>query len=504
MLLRMLFADLFADMRDARAAAGLAAIALALALAAPALASGLPDGEASDTTGASWPKPLNKAWAAEGSRDLAVGQHRWGLAFRARYLDIENVVPLGVSPDQTLGALRLRTQVSLDYRRSRAVRIFGKLTNEATTYRGCEVCDGGVGEVIFENLYVEAFRPWDLPLAVRAGRQDLFYGDGFLIADGGPLDESRTSYVNGVVVTSAIPLWSFDAFWVRDPARDNYLPRINNAYTLLIEGDEIVWGIFAARRPAPGSSLRYSFEPYYIYKRESWAGRAAKFHTVGARLGANLGIVQAIAEAAYQGGKIPEPAGDNDPLDLLSGPETISAAGGHVRLEAHLGTPVPVGLTGGYVVLTGDEIGTRNKYEGWNPVLGRWPLWSDVFTYALAGDATAPPMYPTLAYWQNLAAPFFKLTCTPIEAVTFEVKYLWLDALEDRATQEKIARPDIENPKHRGEIYGARVSWRLASFLDGHVLFERFRPGAFYAPLETDAGVPDDATYLRVEITRSF
>jgi hypothetical protein len=501
---------LIGDMRNALISAARAtAMALLLAIAGLAVAtsaagSSAETGQAPDSALAARPTPLNRAWTLGDSRDLAVGQHCWGLALRLRYLDLENVSPLGISPDQTLSALRLRTQVSLAYRRSEAVTIFGRLTNEATSYRGCEACDGGVGEVIFENLYIEADRPWGLPVAVRVGRQDLFYGDGFLIADGGPLDESRTSYVNGVVVTSAVPLWSFDAFWARDPRRDNYLPRINNAYTPLIEGDEIVWGVFASRRPAPGTSLRYALGPYYIYRRESQAGEVARIHTLGARLGAGLGRLQAVAEAAYQGGKIPEPAGDNDLLDQLSGPATISAAGGHVRLEAHLGPRVPVDITGGYVVLTGDDITTRNKFEGWNPVLGRWALWSDIFTYALAGDATAPPMYPTLGYWQNLAAPFFKLACTPVESVTFELKYLWLDALEDRATAEKIARPDIESPKHRGEIYGASVSWRLADLVDGHVLFERFRPGAFYAPLEADASAPDDATYLRVEVTRSF
>ena len=183
-------------------------------LAAAECAAGAPGetGGRPDSTPANWLEPLNKAWDPDDARDLAVGRHRWGLDLRLRYINIENVVPLGISPDETLGSLRLRTRVSIDYRHSRTLRIFGRLTNEATHYGGCEACDSRVGEVVFDNLFLEAVRPWNLPFAVRAGRQDLSYGDGFLIADGGPLDESRTSYVNGVVVTSAVPLWSRRCF----------------------------------------------------------------------------------------------------------------------------------------------------------------------------------------------------------------------------------------------------------------------------------------------------
>lgn len=484
--------------RALRSAALLGLVCSPLALAAPLAAEEAP--EAVSTARVS---PLNRAWNPDDGRDLPVGGHRWTAAFRARYMNAENLVPLGVFPEETLSSLRLRTQVSLEYRRSPEMRIFAELVNEAARYTGCDLCDDGVGEVVFENLYLEAVRPWGLPLSLRAGRQDLFYGDGFLVADGTPLDESRTSYVNGVVVTSAIPLWAVEGFWAHNPRNEDYLPRINNRYTPLVEGDETVWGIVASRRPSPGTSLRYTLEPYYIYKRESDAGQSAKIHTLGARVGAELGRIQALAEGAYQGGKVPEGNNVNDPLDLLLGPQSVSAAGGHARLEATFGPPANLHITAGYLLLSGDEVGTRNKFEGWNPILGRWPMWSEVFTYALAGDAYAPPMYPWLAYWQNLAMPFFKAAYAPLPGLTLEAGYQWLDALDDRATEEKIARPDVVSPKHRGEIYQARVSWRLAGVADGHVLFERFSPGAFYPDLP-GGDRPGDATYLRLELSRRF
>lgn len=154
--------------------------------------------------------------------------------------------------------------MSLDYRRTEALRLFALITNQATQRIGFDDRDGSIDEVIVENLYFEALEPWGLPIGLRAGRQDLLYGDGFLVADGGPLDESRTSYVNGVVLTSRIPLWSFDVFAIKDPRRDNYLPRINNQYTPLIEADEFAWGVMARREPRAGTNLRYTLEPCYI------------------------------------------------------------------------------------------------------------------------------------------------------------------------------------------------------------------------------------------------
>jgi hypothetical protein len=459
-------------------------------------------------------RPLNRAWFSSAPTASAPGEHRWGADFRARYVDIRNAIPLLPEIEETIPALhldqtwqeaRLRTRISLDYRRSSVIRLFGMLTNEATRYSACDSCEGGVGEVIFENLYVEAVEPWDLPVAIRLGRQDLFYGDGFLVADGGPLDQSRTSYVNGVLLTSRIPLWSVDAFWVRQPRRDDYLPRINNQYTLLVEGDEIAWGIVASREPAPGTSLRYGFEPYYIYKKESQADQAATIHTVGARVEFKVGKGRATAEAAYQGGKIPEAADYNDPLELLTGPQPISAIGGHARLQIHLSPPIPLDLTAGYVLLSGDEVKTRNKYEGWNPILGRWPAWSDILAYALIGDAYAPPTYPTLGYWQNLSMPFV-VAGYGRGPVAIEVKCLWLDALTDLPTREKIFQPGLEHPKHRGELYGAKLSWTLPWLVAGHVLYELFDPGDFYPRVERDGQMvrPGNATYLRVQLTRSL
>jgi hypothetical protein len=483
-------------------AAALVAALVALSGAAlPALAA---DGPATAASGTPAPstmpalRPLTTTWPADAAGAPAgdIGRWRFGGALRFRYIELANVAGLGLEANPEYQILRLRTQVWADRRLSPTLSFHGQLVNEASKYLDCEACDGGLREINVDNFYLEAVGPWGIPVGARIGRQNLFYGDGFIVADGTPLDGSRTAYVTGVLVTSAIPLWAFDFFLAFDPAREEYLPRINNKHTALSETDDFVWGLFLKREPAPGTSLRYTFEPYYVYKSEKnpdHESRMARLHTGGARLGFAVGKAEATAEIAYQGGKVPEVA--------LDGAQSVSAVGGHARLAAHLAPPIPLDIQAGYVYLTGDQRDTRNKYEGWNPVLGRWPAWSELYIYTLAAEALSRPMGQGLAYWQNLKMPYLRIAYDRGGPVSLEARYCWLDAFEDLAV-DLLPDPTYEGPKHRGELYAFKVSWKLARIASGHLLYERFVPGDFYDVVE--GFTPETASYLRFEASRSF
>jgi hypothetical protein len=439
-------------------------------------------------------RPLTKTWIASETQAGAVGEWQIGGALRLRYIDLANVRALGLEPDRKHQVMGLRTQASASRRLSPTVRLVGRLVNESFKYVDCESCKGGIGEINVDNLYLEAAKPWGLPIGARLGRQDLFYGDGFVIADGTPLDESRTTYVNGILFTTAIPLWSLDFFMAVDPSREEYLPRINNKETPLSSTDDFVRGLLLSREPAPGTSLRYTLEPYYIYKRAKNEDRRERIHTVGARVGFALSRTEVAAEAAYQGGKAPT-AGP------FAGSQSISALGGHARLTAHPVPHLPLDLEAGYVYLTGDDPKTPNKYEGWNPVLGRWPMWSELYVYTLAVEQLMSPMPGGLAYWQNLKMPYFRIGYGRGGPVSFEAKYSWLDAFEGLIV-DLWSDPSYEGPEHRGELYEFKMSWSLPHRFSGHLLYERFVPGDFYDVIE--GFVPKDASYLRFEASSVF
>lgn len=461
-------------------------------------------GAASDGGGAL--QPLNQAWNLGDGASLGAGDHRLGASLRLRYYDSENVYGLGAEPDPSAQAIAARLRVSLDYRRTATWRLVARVASESDWRLDCGSCEDGVGEIIFDNLYAENVRPWGLPIAIRLGRQDLFYGEGFLVADGGPLDQSRTTYANAVVITSQVPLWSIDALVLYDPRTDTYLPCFNSEHTALVENDEFAAGVFASRRPSPGTDLRCGFEPYYIFKKESAGGRVARIHTVGAVVSASLGRARASLEAAYQGGRAPEIEYSGTAEQSLSGPLALSAVGGHATVRTHLNPPLPLDFAAGYVFLSGDGSHTRNKFEGWNPILGRVPILSDLYIFTLAAEAPGQPMNQGLAYWQNLSMPFFKIGFDRGGPLAAEIRYCWLDAFEDLPTPEKLASPQVEGPKHRGDLFAVRLSFNLPWRLGGNVVYEIFKPGDFYPAIQDGSGFtePRDASYFRLEINRSL
>ncbi len=80
-------------------------------------------------------------------------------------------------------------------------------------------------EVIFETLYLD-WRPgpaWSL----RAGRQTLMRGDGFVLMDGGALDGSRTGYVNALDLAWTDGDLKVEFRAIADPVKERYLPCLN-------------------------------------------------------------------------------------------------------------------------------------------------------------------------------------------------------------------------------------------------------------------------------------
>jgi hypothetical protein len=467
--------------------------ALAAALTGPAMASN-PASEPPALI------PLTKTWSAESEGEEPSSRWSYGAALRTRAVDIQNAMDLGLGFQESaeFQFVRIRSRIWFDYRFSPETKVFVRINNESWKYLQCKACDSRFDEIIFENLYLEAARLFGLPLKLRIGRQDLFYGDGFVVCDGTPLDGSRTAYVNGLLISSRVPLWSFDTFIVRNQERDGYLPRINNKYRQLLEFDEIVGGLFIRRLNRDNTPTRYTFEPYYLYKEEKGVHKQAQIHTFGTRLVVPVWTGSAVAEFAYQGGRtaesrlieiIPELADD------LAAGQSVSAYGGHARVDAEVASPVPAKLTAGYMFLSGNDPVTRNKYEGWNPVLGRWPLWSELYIYTTLLETFLQPMDQGIANWQNMKAPFVGVTLRPSEDFGIEARHLWLSAVESLPV-DRVARTRVRSwPKQRGGLLALKLTWQIDIGLAGHILYERLSPGAFY----TDNA--KNASFLRFEVS---
>jgi len=56
-------------------------------------------------------------------------------------------------------------------------------------------------EIIIDNSYIVAPEFMGTPLTLKIGRQDMVYGEGFLILDGTPADGSRTIYFDALKIS---------------------------------------------------------------------------------------------------------------------------------------------------------------------------------------------------------------------------------------------------------------------------------------------------------------
>ncbi len=110
-------------------------------------------------------------------------------------------------------------------------------------------------EVIFENLYLDL--ALSRQVSVKAGRQNLVRGEGFLFIEGNPLDGSRTAYFNAIDVTwSPVKDLKLELLGISNPDHDIYLPRINDKHKSLIEWDEEAIGFYATDRTRRGQESR--------------------------------------------------------------------------------------------------------------------------------------------------------------------------------------------------------------------------------------------------------
>ncbi len=362
-------------------------------------------------------------------------------------------------------------------------------------------------ETVFENLYVD-LRVSD-HVSVRAGRQGLMRGEGFVLADGSALDGSRTLYVNAVDMAwtpqgckgGACPA-RVELIAISDPHRDTYLPRFNeNAYgpRNLIEWDERAVGLYcrgefgrvtapAAPKPAPTGSVTTApvttVEGYLFRKTETGDTRAATsaafqpdrtIGIAGGRVVRSFGAGWTVtAEAAYEWGT-------QDANPARSAPAAdIAAWGGYAYAKKVFGGASKPALQFGWIGMSGDDPWTA-RIEAWDPLFARWPKYSELYIYAQVPEKG-------VAYWSNLALWQAEFTITPVQPLALRATWYRLGAFHPWPGSAATFGTGTD----RGDLWQARADLALAPHWKLHALYERLAPGDFYTHR-------DPGWFLRVE-----
>jgi hypothetical protein len=379
------------------------------------------------------------------------------LVERFRFESWDNAVNLDDAAADGFAYTRNRTTLGLSWNAAKNVEVLGKVTNEFRVYLAPKDRAFNWHEVFFDNLYVKWRVPGRVPLTVTAGRQDLNFGEGFVIADGTPGDGSRSYYFNAVRVDADLSKdHRLTAFAHAQKTTDRFLPVINPRSQALAEQPEKAVALYYS-----GAFGKAKVDAYAVRKttdaNEAWP-ISTRTDTFGARAVAPLAKPLTVtAEAAFQTGRY--------------GDAGRSAYGAIAHLDYDLRGTLPwlkTAIIGG-ILLSGDDPATA-RMEGWDPIFSRWPKWSESYIYTFTRETRQ-------AYWSNLSSLYASLV------FDFGPRSDGFIAVQPMGA-EKVLPGTFPGGagRDRGTLIKARLNYKISKFLTGRFIWEHFDPGSFYFP----------------------
>ena len=375
---------------------------------------------------------------------------------------------------------RWRTNVSVDARFSDDVAAFIQFNNEVKGQRFSDSGDSGV--VGIEMAYVELDNVWGKDFDLRLGRQALIYGEGFLMLDGTPADGSTSIAFDALKAMLRFGDNTLDIFTAK-------VDEGENAYA----DDDDLYGLYLTNK----SLEKHTAEAYLFFdnqnseKTQGPAGTGMghppqDLWVLGTRwTGGITDCLSYRAEAAKEwGNRNPDTDEEQD----------IDAWGGYGSLcYAFTGDWKPA-LSATYVYYSGEEDpgSTEGDYEGFDPLFGDWPKWSELLIYTFYDGFNAlktAGIDPDYGSWTNMRIAELRLVCTPAEKVSVNLyaQHYWAD--------EETGLGDGDD---RGDLLGVLYNYAFTADVSTHVLFEWFNPGDYY---QDDA---DEAFYARWNVMVKF
>jgi len=320
-------------------------------------------------------------------------------------------------------------------------------------------------EALFDKMNVEWTKVLGLPLTLKAGRQDLKFGNGWLVIEGTPRDGTRTFFFDAIRAT-----WdakdintTFDLLALRNHANSSWWIRPFNDRDLdLIEHDECGVILYASNK----SLEKTTVDGYFIYKRDDrvlQVGNTGELYTFGVRVAGECGTHWKYrAEAAPQFG---HKNGTN-----------VCAFGADSQLAYYLHDKLNNNFRGSFEFRSGDD-----DPDGCFDILwGRFPHWSNIFNDYVAG----------LEFLASQPSNFYRLglgwSFDPIDRLTVSADYHLLFAHQNPMAGSAGFSGD---GKFRGQVLVATLEHVLNEHVSSQVKFETFFPGDYYDQSRNDVAV---------------
>jgi Alginate export len=404
---------------------------------------------------------------------------RYGFEQRTRWENWNNIIDFNDLTDDRRNQIRFRNRAWLGVTVNDNIGVFVGLANE---FRKKTTPDTPIdnNEAIFESLYLDFNKLFTSHLSLRVGRQDLFRGEGFILADGTSGDGSRTGYFNALDLSCKFLKSSLEVIGIIDPRQDRFLPRINDQHIYMTEWDEQAAGLYYTDKNLSDTTI----EGYYFLKKEINDHRPATdpqfrpdrtFNTLGGRITHHLAHGwTGIAELAEQWGRQHPNTG-------------VRAWAGYATARKDFDRKLKPYILAGYWAMSGDDPRTPNRVSGWDPLFSRWPK--------LGGDLTLYSYIPEggVGYASNDRFSQLESGFSPIRYVSLRGTWYHHDAFHPMPSGTTL----FGSGTYRGELFQVRSDIVLNPNVKGHILYERYLPGDFH--LHDSPG-----HFFRMEISYSF
>jgi Alginate export len=473
--------------RQRKAAAAALWTAFFLGIIAAARAAGVPDDN--DSAQSAPPASASKPQASTERPPAVTGLPPWGprmrpmlprlslgADFRLRHEYHYNLFTLNSSapnPEYDYERYRIRPAASL--RPLRSLELNVRLATERRWYIKPDSLEGSrPDEILFDAMNLVLRNPGGLPLTLTIGRQDIVFGNGWVIMEGTPTDGSRTIFFDAARLT-----WdfkgaktTFDVIGMANSAfPDTWLPVAHDMHKPTIEQKENAAIVYASNR----SVSKTAIDGYFVYKHDrkvQASGDNAEFSALGSLAQRELSPhwryrIEAALERGNKNGSDLRAFGLTHRLTYLFG----DARNNRVHF--------------GQEYLSGDDPDTKGVDEGWDPLWGRWPQWSELVVNNLSSETR-------VGNWTNLHRFDFGWGFSPTKKLEVSVNYMPLFAPNNSVR----GKPGFsENGRFRGHYGQAILRYRFTDHFNAHLWGEFLVPGSYYSVSKGDT-----ACFLRAEM----
>jgi hypothetical protein len=326
-------------------------------------------------------------------------------------------------------------------------------------------------QAVIDNANLKLTRVGGSPLTMTLGRQDIMLGDGWLVGDGTPVDGSRTFYFDAARFTYdlAEAKTTVDLMYLVQAHRgDAMLPPLLSFKQNVVEQDEQGLILYVTNKSLKNTEI----SGYYMYKDEDAVpgvanSDGASIHLFGGRIKSDLtDHWQYQVEGAHQFG---EKNGRN-----------LRAFGANTQLAYLFKDTLKNQLRLFYEYTSGDDADSAGTDEGFDPMWGRWPRWTELYTiFVVPGTGEG-----VTGEFTNLHRFGGGWTVAPTSRVQCDLDYHVLFAATDSMAHAAAgARPaPFDEGLFRGQLITLTVGANLTRHLKTRLISEVFFPGGgFYS-----------------------